>query len=231
MDIFYWLQEWYKSNCNGDWEHSYGIRIDTLDNPGWRVEIELDGTDLDDKTFDGVEINHSDADWILCRVEDNVFNGSGDPNKLTKILEVFKAWATKSCDKFAKDDAIKICATELNKNGFERAGQIWCKHSEDVTFVFEIVNSKWSDTRYYIDIGIIIDEFSTNKYPGQVKIHVSFDDDENSPNPLKSIEFAINTFAQNSNFKKIIENYRSGKLRRGDFWGVEMRKYIESLDR
>ena len=33
------IQEWYKSHCNGGWEHSYGIQIDTIDNPGWRIKI------------------------------------------------------------------------------------------------------------------------------------------------------------------------------------------------
>ena len=36
--VFQRLQKWYKSQCNGDWEHSFGIKIETLDNPGW-IEI------------------------------------------------------------------------------------------------------------------------------------------------------------------------------------------------
>ncbi len=38
------LQNWYAAECDGDWEHQYGIKIDTIDNPGWRVEIELNFT-------------------------------------------------------------------------------------------------------------------------------------------------------------------------------------------
>lgn len=34
-NIFEWLQKWYKSQCDGDWEHEYGIKIETVDNPGW----------------------------------------------------------------------------------------------------------------------------------------------------------------------------------------------------
>jgi hypothetical protein len=29
------LQVWYGAQCNGSWEHTYGIKIETLDNPGW----------------------------------------------------------------------------------------------------------------------------------------------------------------------------------------------------
>ena len=93
MDLLNWLNEWYKSNCNGDWEHCYGIKIETLDNPGWWVSIELNGTELENKDFEKIAITKSDEDWLFCRVEDNVFNSSGDPDKLTKILEIFKNWS------------------------------------------------------------------------------------------------------------------------------------------
>ena len=26
--VFVWLQEWYKNQCDGDWEHEYGIKIE-----------------------------------------------------------------------------------------------------------------------------------------------------------------------------------------------------------
>jgi hypothetical protein len=28
------LEAWYASRCDGEWEHGYGISIETLDNPG-----------------------------------------------------------------------------------------------------------------------------------------------------------------------------------------------------
>ncbi len=40
------LEQWFRSMCNGDWEHTYGIKILTLDNPGWIVAIELRDTPL-----------------------------------------------------------------------------------------------------------------------------------------------------------------------------------------
>lgn len=39
------LMEWYSSNCNGDWEHSGGVKIETLDNPGWSITVDFDGAD------------------------------------------------------------------------------------------------------------------------------------------------------------------------------------------
>ena len=92
MDLLNWLNEWYKSNCNGDWEHCYGIKIETLDNPGWSLSIDLLGTELEDKSFNKITITNSEDDWMFCKVEDNVFQADSDPNKLFKILEIFKLW-------------------------------------------------------------------------------------------------------------------------------------------
>jgi hypothetical protein len=27
------LERWYAAQCNGDWKHTYGITLETLDNP------------------------------------------------------------------------------------------------------------------------------------------------------------------------------------------------------
>lgn len=51
MNLLSWLQEWYSENCNGDWEHSDGIRIATLDNPGWSIKISLLDTSIESKAF------------------------------------------------------------------------------------------------------------------------------------------------------------------------------------
>ena len=88
-----WTQKWYNSQCNDDWEHFYGVKIDTLDNPGWSVDVDLVETELEDKNFAEVWYDNSDNDWLMCRVRDNVFEGRGDPEKLLKILRVFKKWA------------------------------------------------------------------------------------------------------------------------------------------
>jgi hypothetical protein len=33
-DLLEWLMRWYAAHCDGEWEHTYGVVIDTLDNPG-----------------------------------------------------------------------------------------------------------------------------------------------------------------------------------------------------
>ena len=35
-----WLMNWYSAQCDEDWEHQYGVKLETLDNPGWSLIIE-----------------------------------------------------------------------------------------------------------------------------------------------------------------------------------------------
>lgn len=94
MDILIWLENWFLQNCDIDWEHSYGLRIATLDNPGWSVEISLNETNLEEKEYPKTIIERSNNDWIHCFVEENTFKGYGGPNNLREILEIFKNWAS-----------------------------------------------------------------------------------------------------------------------------------------
>ena len=90
------LMAWYKSNCNGDWEHSYGVSVSTLDNPGWSLRISLADTVLEGEPFDSIEENRSDGDWIVCRLEDSEgksFAAYGGPGNLEEMLLTFLCWA------------------------------------------------------------------------------------------------------------------------------------------
>lgn len=94
MDAFDWLAEWYEAQCDGDWEHSFGPEIGTIDNPGWSVKIDLAGTDCDGRTMEPQSHNYEHAtDWWTCSVKDNVFNGYGGPRQLRPLLEAFRDWA------------------------------------------------------------------------------------------------------------------------------------------
>jgi hypothetical protein len=85
-----WLQQWYSDNCNGEWEHSYGIAIGTINNPGWAVSIDLTNTKLQGVTLTDDFYEISPSDWMGYSIANNVFEGVGDPSKLEKIIEVFK---------------------------------------------------------------------------------------------------------------------------------------------
>ena len=91
MNSLSWLQRWYERQCDGTWEHAYGIKIETLDNPGWHVQINLVGTPHDSAVRETAADN-SETDWLRCSIQNRLFNGYGDPGKLEKIIEVFRGW-------------------------------------------------------------------------------------------------------------------------------------------
>ena len=89
-NILEWIQEWYSSECDGDWEHTYGIKIETLDNPGWVVNIQLHETEYEDIELDSGLIENSEHDWYSFRIENSVFNAAGDLSKLEFLLKKFR---------------------------------------------------------------------------------------------------------------------------------------------
>ena len=99
MDNLALLQQWYLQQCDEDWEHSYGVRIETLDNPGWSLDINLADTSLEGKAFDPVhygmfeEAETSGNEWLFCKVENNMFSARGGPLKLDEMINVFLQWA------------------------------------------------------------------------------------------------------------------------------------------
>lgn len=108
------IQEWFKTQCDGEWEHEHGLTIRSLDNPGWVVQISLENTKLESKPFEIVNQNVSSEfvdqamgkvktpfqcasplseDWILCFVQNKTFEGAGGAESLGRILEAFVRWA------------------------------------------------------------------------------------------------------------------------------------------
>lgn len=93
--IIQWLQDWTKSQIDGDWEHELGISISMLDNPGWIVSADISnyGDFLKETKPLGRD---NDVDWIDFEIRViaktyvyiEIF---GDISKLNKILYSFKA--------------------------------------------------------------------------------------------------------------------------------------------
>ena len=93
--IIQWLQDWTKSQIDGDWEHELGISISMLDNPGWILSADISnyGDFLKETKPLGRD---NDVDWIDFEIRViaktyvyiEIF---GDISKLNKILYSFKA--------------------------------------------------------------------------------------------------------------------------------------------
>ena len=101
------LGRWLAAHADGDWEHAHGVTIESLDNPGWRVRIDLQGTSLAERPFAPVRRGLADdpqphaetpfqpdaAVWIHCEVREGRFHGAGDLGQLDRILTLFLDWA------------------------------------------------------------------------------------------------------------------------------------------
>ena len=96
------LQDWFAQHCNGEREHQFGITIESCDNPGWWVKIDLTATPLEQQTFTPIYENVDERGfqkgpcWLACYVQDRVWNGAGDETKLERILNTFLNWAGQS---------------------------------------------------------------------------------------------------------------------------------------
>ena len=91
------LQQWYKTRCDGNWEHQYGITIETLDNPGWKLKIHLTGTGLEKESFEEVRADTSADEecWLRCWVDrqSNTFEAACGPSMLSEAVRIFIVWA------------------------------------------------------------------------------------------------------------------------------------------
>lgn len=91
------IQNWYAAQCDGDWEHQHGVKIETLDNPGWSVSVNLSDTALEGIQFNEVEDNYDHAkDWMCCKVDGTTFKGVCGPHRLEDVLRVFLDWERSS---------------------------------------------------------------------------------------------------------------------------------------
>ena len=85
------LEDWYRANCDGDWEHDWRVRISTLDNPGWSIAVNLDDTQAP-LLLNRVDVERTPDDWYACWLDGRVFNGAGGPGNLADLLGFFLAW-------------------------------------------------------------------------------------------------------------------------------------------
>jgi hypothetical protein len=103
MEIISWLESWYAAQCNGDWEHTGGVRVTTIDNPGWLVTVSLVGTQFESVASDctlkvtgtppsSANGNVGGPEWMECKIAKAHFVGAGDAGKLGLILEQFRDW-------------------------------------------------------------------------------------------------------------------------------------------
>ena len=93
MDTISKLCDWYEHQCRSEWHEDHGVKIDTLDNPGWSLRIDLLGTSMEDKRLQEIRIERSEHDWFVIRRDDKFFEAFGGPKNLNEMIDSFLSWA------------------------------------------------------------------------------------------------------------------------------------------
>lgn len=88
------MQNWYHSQCDGEWEYSYLLRIQTLDFPGWSIDIDVE-TSLAATKFSSISLHESSSKWMDCWKEDSPskFKARCSSNRLLEAIGIFHKWA------------------------------------------------------------------------------------------------------------------------------------------
>lgn len=96
MSDFKKLENWFAAQCNGEWEHSTAIKITTLDNPGWSLDVRLQGTCIESHSLlEKVKIDRNEEDWFWCWTENGKFKARGGPRNLNEMIDFFVSWANR----------------------------------------------------------------------------------------------------------------------------------------
>lgn len=96
MDNLTFITRWFKDQCDGEWESDFGLTIESVNNPGWMVRIDLDGTGLEPASFKPLADQRSDTDWVEARVDDGAWVGGASVQNLDELLGVFRAWVERT---------------------------------------------------------------------------------------------------------------------------------------
>ena len=88
------LINWFAAHCDGDWEHDLGIRIETLDNPGWAIDVRIEDTELEGITTDWHRWEQGEESWLHWRSTGSTFEARCGVADLELALDAFATFAS-----------------------------------------------------------------------------------------------------------------------------------------
>lgn len=87
---FQWLQQFFQSNCDGDWEHDNGCTIETASDPGWKFTFNLRGTSYEHLNLEELEDHQAPINWLRCKVENSTFIAFCSPRRLEDCISILR---------------------------------------------------------------------------------------------------------------------------------------------
>jgi hypothetical protein len=93
------LQEWYSAQCDDEWEHEYGVKVNTLDNPGWSLRVDLVRTPLEGRQLPrekSERYDDDDDDWFTFWSDGKTFDAAGGRRNLGDLIAAFVRFANLS---------------------------------------------------------------------------------------------------------------------------------------
>jgi hypothetical protein len=93
-----WLLHWFHQQCDGDWEHGNGVRISTIESPGWSLKVSISETVCENENFQEVIIDRTETDWVYCCLRHETFEGACGLHNLPEVLKIFREWVER-CEK------------------------------------------------------------------------------------------------------------------------------------
>lgn len=89
-----WFCEWFERQCDGGWEQAHGTSVGTIDNPGWRLRV-----DVRDESESAVlvargpsEVDDGRGRWFRAWFDNDAqqFNAAGSPEMLAEMFATFR---------------------------------------------------------------------------------------------------------------------------------------------
>jgi hypothetical protein len=87
------LQAWFAAHCDGNWEQEYGVTIQTVEEPGWELRVDLVGTSLEGVALARQPTGQGSEDWCEMWCDGYTFYAVGGPHDLHELLGAFVSFA------------------------------------------------------------------------------------------------------------------------------------------
>ncbi|MFA7435684.1 MAG: Imm53 family immunity protein [Bacilli bacterium] len=83
------MNKWFKIHCDGDWKHDDGVKLETMDNPGWILRVFIWNTNLENIEFKTIDKEVDELNFINCEIKEDFFIGYCGVDNLEEMLSIF----------------------------------------------------------------------------------------------------------------------------------------------